>query len=79
MARHFEKGIDAARDLVASTGRALPNPDPMSGEEIKSYLKGFGLSAHQVSMICTRWQEDVSKARRDSYDSGYEDGQAANY
>lgn len=68
MSRHHEKGIRDAQEVVASVG-ARPEPaEPMTREQIESFVKGFGMSASATRLMVDRWVFDAAKAR----DAGWE-------
>jgi hypothetical protein len=75
MSRHHEKLIAAARRTVAAVGQPAEQTDPMSREQIESFVKGFGLSAAATRQVVDRWTADQGKAR----DAGWNDHAESTY
>lgn len=79
MARHFDKGITAAREVVASIGQPTGPAEPMTREQIESFVRGFGLSAAATRQVVSRWTADQAAAESRGYDNGYDSGREASY
>jgi hypothetical protein len=68
MARAYEKGIQAAQEVVASVGQRPERTDPRTRAEVESFVKGFGMSAAATRRVVDEWMADQQRAR----DAGWE-------
>lgn len=68
MARHFEKGIERAREAIASVGEPRDDPEPWSRERVMSFVKGFGIRDKAAQRMVDAWMKDQQRAR----DAGWE-------
>lgn len=69
MARHFEKGIQQARAVVAETGRTQMRTEPRTRDEIVSFIAGFGLSTAAQRRIVDEWEADSRRSREAGWES----------
>lgn len=68
MGKHWEKGIESAREVVASVGRPPRETEPWSRERVESFVKGFGLRPIAAQRMVDAWMDDQQRAR----DAGWE-------
>ena len=75
MARHHEKLIERAQAAQADSGLPDRYNDPMTRQQIESFVKGFGLSTAAAQRVIDRWIDDQRIAHRDGYNDGYNDAE----
>ena len=75
MSRHHDRLIRQAQEATRPAQHPRQRTEPMTHQEIESFIKGFGLSAPATRRIVAEWTADAARARSDGYDSGYQDGQ----
>lgn len=68
MSRAYEKGIQRAREVVASVGRPPERTEPRTRAEVESFVKGFGMSAAATRRVVDEWMADQERA----CDAGWE-------
>lgn len=69
MGKAYEKGIQAAQEVVASVGAPRERTEPRNSAEIESFVKGFNLSARAVRLIVDEWTADQERARNAGWES----------
>lgn len=74
MSRHHDKAIARAQAEQAAAGRTERPAEPMTRQQIESFVAGFGLSAAAQRQIVSRWTEDHNTAWSTGFDVGYQDG-----
>ncbi len=70
VSKHYDKLID---QLTA------PNPgprrtEPRTEEQVRSFVKGFGLSASATDLMVGAWIGDIQLAHESGWSDGYEQG-----
>jgi hypothetical protein len=68
MSRHHEKLIKALTEPEPKQRRT----EPRTCEEIKSFVRGFGLSAAAMRQVVEAWAGDVQLAREAGWADGYD-------
>lgn len=66
----YEKKLTELQAEQASVG-ATQNAEPAEAwtlDQIRGFLRGFGLSARNVERIAVRWYADAGLARADGYE-----------
>jgi len=82
MSRHFEKGIRTAQEVVASVGKRQEPTEPMTRQQVESFVKGFidpRGSAGSIKQIVDKWMADQQCTRAEAYDNGWESRADAEY
>lgn len=74
MGNGWERDLQRARATLAAAGQRRLDREPWRRERVMSFVRGFGLSSVATRQMVDAWMADQSRARREGWEEGHDEG-----